>query len=223
METKSPSHDTLETVRAHFSRKEPVRWLFCGDSITHGVKHTRGRRDYTQHFAERVRGELGRRRDVVLNVAASGETTRELLEDFKWRVEESRPDVVFLMIGMNDCAKSRSMQVWQFASNLKEFCRRVQALGAAVVLQTSPPVVQGLAPEREALFPAFMDVVRSVAHSNSAALVDHHDFWGNHPCKHILWMADAYHPGAYGHLAVAHCLFHALGIFCGSSDTCRLP
>jgi lysophospholipase L1-like esterase len=223
MKTKSPSHDTLETVRAHFARKEPVRWLFCGDSITHGLKHTRGRRDYTQHFAERVRGELGRRRDVVLNVAASGETTRELLEDFKWRVEESRPDVVFLMIGMNDCAKSRSMQVWQFSSNLKEFCRRVQALGAAVVLQTSPPVVQGLAPEREALFPAFMDVVRSVAHSNSAALVDHHDFWRNHPGKHILWMADAYHPGAYGHLAVAHCLFHALGIFCGSSDTCRLP
>lgn len=223
METKSPPSDPLETIRGHFSREEPVRWLFCGDSITHGVRHTRGRRDYTQHFAERVRFELGRRRDIVLNVAVSGETTRELLEDFKWRVEDARPDVVFLMIGMNDCAKSRSMEVREFASNLEEFCRRVQALGASIVLQTSPPVLEGFAPEREALFPAFMDAVRSTAHSNLAGLVDHQVFWRNHPGKHILWMADAYHPGAYGHLAIAHCLFHALGIFCESSDTCRLP
>ena len=41
------------------SRKEPVRWLFAGDSITQGARHTRGHRDYTQLFKERV-GELAR-------------------------------------------------------------------------------------------------------------------------------------------------------------------
>ena len=43
----------------------PVTWVFLGDSITQGVAHTHGRRGYVEHFAERVRGELGRRGDAV--------------------------------------------------------------------------------------------------------------------------------------------------------------
>ena len=49
----------------------PVTWVFLGDSITQGVRHTRGRRGYVEHFAERVRGELGRRSDAVVNSGVS--------------------------------------------------------------------------------------------------------------------------------------------------------
>ncbi|HEU5326569.1 MAG TPA: hypothetical protein VFU78_00670, partial [Thermomicrobiales bacterium] len=47
-------------VRALLQGVEPVRWVFAGDSITHGAAHTIGWRDYTELFGERVRWELRR-------------------------------------------------------------------------------------------------------------------------------------------------------------------
>ena len=47
--------------------------MFTGDSITHGALHTMGWRSYPEHFAERVRWELGRMRDIVINTGISGD------------------------------------------------------------------------------------------------------------------------------------------------------
>ena len=80
----------------------PVTWVFLGDSITQGVAHTHGRRGYVEHFAERVRGELGRRGDAVINSGVSGATTEDLLPEFHWRAGRFAPDVVFVMFGTND-------------------------------------------------------------------------------------------------------------------------
>ena len=44
----------METIRRLLSRDAPVKWLFTGDSITHGALHTIGWRDYTELFSERV-------------------------------------------------------------------------------------------------------------------------------------------------------------------------
>lgn len=215
--------DSLGKIGSLLADENPVRWLFCGDSITHGVRHTWGCRDYTQHFAERVRSEMGRRRDFVINTAVSGDTTREVLADFEWRVAQFRPHVVFMMIGMNDCAQSRKMSVGEFASNLGEFCRRVQEdLGALAVLQTSPLILKGMAPDRECTFPAFMEAVRSVAKSRSAVLVDHEAHWRALSDKQFFLMSDAYHPGTYGHIAMAHKLLEVLGILDPESPTGRL-
>jgi lysophospholipase L1-like esterase len=215
--------DSKKAVSDLISGESPVRWLFCGDSITHGACHTWGHRDYTQHFAERVRFEMRRGRDIVINSAVGGETSRDLLADFDWRVTQFRPDAVFLMMGMNDCEQTRTMKVEEFRANLEEFCRRVrEVVGSLVVLQTSPPIIKGMGPNREGSFPAFMDAIRSVAHSRALPLVDHQAFWQQNANKHTFWMSDAIHPGSYGHLALATCLFEALGIFDASSNTCRL-
>src|SRR4051794_7915004 len=80
----------------------PVTWVFLGDSITQGVAHTRGRRGYVEHFAERVRGELGRRGDAVVNSGVSAATTEDLLPEFHWRAGRFAPDVVFVMFGAHD-------------------------------------------------------------------------------------------------------------------------
>ena len=62
----------MERVKALLEGKEPVKWLFYGDSITHGALHTFGMRDYAELFSERVRFEMGRTQDIVLNTAISG-------------------------------------------------------------------------------------------------------------------------------------------------------
>ena len=45
----------MDEIRALLGRAEPVRWVFTGDSITHGAAHTIGWRDYTELFDERAR------------------------------------------------------------------------------------------------------------------------------------------------------------------------
>jgi hypothetical protein len=72
----------------------PRTWLFYGDSITHGVLHTAGARCFSEHFTERLRFELERPDDVVLNTACYGHNTRQMLSHFPLRVARFKPDVV---------------------------------------------------------------------------------------------------------------------------------
>jgi lysophospholipase L1-like esterase len=202
--------------------KKPAKWLFYGDSITHGALHTFGRRDYTEHFSERVRTELGRPQDIVIKTAISGNTTRDLLATFDWRVAGLQPDVVFLMIGMNDCSTGRNIPLEEFRSNLRLLVNKIEELGGLPILQTTCPILRGSAPDREENFPAFMNAIRELAVERSLDLVDHEAYWKAHADKHFYWMSDAFHPNGEGHLAFAHELFRKLGIFDENSTTCRL-
>lgn len=112
-----PGH-TIEAAR-------PIKWVFYGDSITHG-RYTRSVSGITQcSFAERIRFELGRTMDVVITTAISGDNTRGPLAGFDWRVAQFDPDVVFVMIGMNDCSEgndilSRGIREQPHAANRKD-------------------------------------------------------------------------------------------------------
>src|SRR5262245_43171096 len=85
-------------VKELLGRKEPLTWVFTGDSITHGALHTKGWRSYPEHFAERVRWELKRMRDIVVNTGISGDRAQGLLPDIDWRVLHLKPDVVSVML-----------------------------------------------------------------------------------------------------------------------------
>src|SRR6266511_979426 len=94
----------LAGIKQFLAGKKALTWVFTGDSITHGALHTLGWRSYPEHFAERVRWELRRMRDVVINTGISGDRTGGLLADLDWRVLRFKPDVVSVMFGMNDCS-----------------------------------------------------------------------------------------------------------------------
>lgn len=212
----------MKCIQALLSRKEPVKWLFYGDSITHGAVHTSGGRDYTEHFSERVRTELGRGQDIVIKTAISGNTTRDLLETFDWRVASLRPDVVFLMIGMNDCSVGRNLPLEEFQANLVKLVEQIESPGSRLVLQTTCPILPGTAADREGNFPAYMQAIRDLAESRSLPLIDHEAYWRQHPGKHFYWMNNAFHPNAAGHIVFAHEVFRQLGIFDANANTCRL-
>ena len=212
----------MERVKRLLASDEPVKWLFYGDSITHGALHTFGYRDYAELFAERVRYELGRTPDVVINTGISGDTTRGLLAKFEWRVAQFKPQVVFVMIGTNDCSEGNDITLQEFRGNLVELVRRLEAVGALAVLQTTCPILESAAPERAPQFHVYMDAVRSVASQESLPLVDHTRFWAEQPDKHFFWLSDALHPNAYGHRAFAYLIFRELGIHDPAAPSCRL-
>lgn len=212
----------MRRVRLLIRRAGPVRWLFLGDSITQGVRHTRGLRDYTQHFAERCRYELGRGRDLVLNAAVSGQSTRDLLADLSWRTKFFRPDAVFLMMGMNDCTREREVSPARFSDNLDSLCARLGKGGALVILQTSCPPLPGT-PQRETTFRPYMKIVRQVAARRKLPLIDHERWWRRHAAEHFSWMDNPVHPNGHGHSAMAHLIFRRLGILTPQSETGRVP
>lgn len=213
----------MRRVKTLLAGETPRTWLFYGDSITHGVAHTHGWRDYTELFAERVRYEMGRALDIVLNTAVSGNTTIDLLDSFEWRVARFHPDVIFLMIGMNDSSDTRpEIDRATFTANLETICEKAESLGCLPVLQTTSLVLPGASPDREAHLPGFMDAVRAVARHRELPLVDHTAHWEDHGEQRYLWNSNAFHPNEMGHRALARCLFDAMGIQDPASLTCRL-
>jgi acyl-CoA thioesterase I len=202
--------------RLHSAR--PLTWVFVGDSITHGVG-TEGWRSFVEHFAERVRTELERVDDVVVNTGISGNRTGDVLAGFDARIRRFRPDVVVVMLGTNDSVEGPPGRT-AFRQHLDEIVARVRGTGALPVLQVPPPVDTSAAAERNDLA-SYADIVREVAEAGEVVLVDHRAHWlqagdGQAPPQ---WLADEIHPNARGHLEMARTIFRRLHIFDPGSPT----
>ena len=207
----------MERIKAILAGEERVRWLFYGDSITHGAKHTLGMRDFTEIFRERVVWEMQRGQDLVLNSAHSGFTCEALLHDFDWRAAAFKPTVALVMIGTND---SKKVTAEEFRGQLRELVDKFEAIHTLTVLQTPLPVLLNLDQSRASV-PELAQVVRDVAAERSLPLIDHFKSWSDDPAKFYLH-ADALHPNAQGHIKIAQDIFRAFGIYSESSWVCKL-
>ncbi len=212
-------------LRSIFSSSKGVTWLLTGDSITHGAVYTCGWRSYPEHFVERLRWELRRMADTVINTGTSGDTTDGLLKDLKRRALRFRPDVTSIMMGMNDCVGGRyGMEA--FRSNLFNLADASEETASLLLLHTPNPIRPGSDVERTHL-PHYADVIREVATRRKLMLVDHYGHWITQDRKHRgafrRWLvSDGIHPNAQGHLELAKLFFVTLGIFDPASPTCQL-
>jgi len=207
------------------SNPEPITWVFAGDSITHGALYTEGHRCFVEHFGERVRWELRRFDDMVLNAGVCGERTEGLLEALDRRVLRFRPEVVSLLPGMNDClAGVRGRE--SFRRNLRELIARIREAGALPVLQTPNLIYTPNATARCDL-PTYVQIIREEAAQLETPLVDHWHDWcqANSELGGVLrWLQDqSIHPNQFGHRAMAQSLFRALGLFDPHSLSCTMP
>lgn len=196
-----------------------LTWVITGDSITHGAWFTEGARSYPEHLAERVRAEMLRFRDIIINTGVSGEISSGLMADFDWRVLRFKPDVVSINLGMNDCAK---IPVEQFKKEMGEMVKRSKQAGAVVILHATNTVV---AEHKHAqLLPPFIEAVRQLAIEHDVMLVDHYQNFSEEKqgTERRTWLSDAIHPNGLGHAHMAVEMFRVLGIYDPQSDTCKL-
>lgn len=214
----------LAAIQMLLKRPEPVTWVFTGDSITHGAAHTFGWRSYSEHFAERLRWEMRRVRDFVINTGISGDRLHRMNADIERRVLRFKPDVVSAMFGMNDClagADGHSV----FRSALAELKSRTDSIGAALVLHT-PNFIHYPADIPRKDLVSYAVIVREFAAEHKVLLVDHYAYWEKtrqKPYSLLVLLADAaIHPNQYGHILLAHETFRTLGMFDSNSATCRL-
>lgn len=104
-------------------KSKPLIWVWAGQNTGEGALKTA--RNEPQNFAERVRWEMGRRRDIVIDTRTHGATAGALDKNFEARVARFRPAVVVLQPGEGDDAAA--------------LIERVRKLGAIPVVQSDAP------------------------------------------------------------------------------------
>ncbi|MDK0538783.1 SGNH/GDSL hydrolase family protein [Clostridium perfringens] len=196
--------------------------VFTGDSITHGPLHTKGYRSYTEHFRERLKEKFKNENIMVFNTGVSGATTRDIIRDFHICVNIYDPDVVFIMLGMND-SSNQIVPLEEYRSNILELINKVREIGAIPIIQTSNIIKMDLS--RKSL-KFYMDIVRAVARENNVMLIDHYSHWEelekeSSNLKNEL-LNDLIHPNEKGHLEIVKFIFKELDIFEEDSYTCNL-
>lgn len=202
----------------------PITWVFTGDSITHGALYTEAQRSYPEHFSERVRWELRRFQDVVINTGVCNERAEGLLAALDARILRFRPEVAFILIGMNDCiAGVRGRE--SFRKSLTSIVERLREHQVLPVLQTPNLIYTPNASSRTDL-PAYIQIIREVAVQMETALIDHWNDWcqARPEVGAILpWLQDeSIHPNGLGHRVMTHSICRALGVFDPHSLTCSL-
>lgn len=211
----------LARLKARMAEKRPMTWLFTGDSITHGAAHTKGWRCFAEIFAERVRYEMGRRTDMVVNTGISGDTTAGMVAALDWRATRFQPDVTFIMFGMNDSVIGPDLATYE--ANLRKLVAEARRNGGIAVLMRVNPCLPGSGQERRhAKLESYMDAVSKVAADERLILVDHWADWRKEPKAIPAMMNDEVHPNALGHQEMAIRILQTLGLHDPKAFTGRI-
>lgn len=79
----------------------------------------------------------------IINAGIGGDTTNTAKSRFKSAVLNRRPDVVFISLGVNDCAidMERYVDLDTYKANMEYFIDECQKVGARVIVNVPTPVV----------------------------------------------------------------------------------
>lgn len=199
---KLPDFSKLQSL---FRSSKPLKWLFAGDSITHGCLHTKDYPRFSEIFEFYLGAAPPRRKDLVFNTGVSGATTEECLSYENEWLYSLKADVVFICFGMND-ANREEVTLEMYKNNLLHFIKSLREQGALPILQT--PQLSA----RRKLTDEYNDAVRKIAEEEKVLLVDLDEYWKNHRKVVRGMMNDPIHPNRYGHLQWTRLLIKALGL-----------
>lgn len=219
-----------EKLAQRLAAPEPITWLFAGDSITHGSVHLLEYRGYVQLFEERVRTELRRHLDVVINTGIGGWQLSQILEKETHLISRFRPTVFSLCLGMNDAANLELDQLPEWERAYSGLLQRLRDQGTEHFILHTPPLVdvQSQRPmaQKRLNVPHFSAAIRRLAEANGAILVDHERFWQERASANervtLFAQSDTIHPNTYGHRAMLECLCRQLDIWEPTSPLGRL-
>ncbi|WP_329576346.1 GDSL-type esterase/lipase family protein [Kitasatospora sp. NBC_01250] len=187
-----------------------MTWVMTGDSITQAVLHTHGARGWVEHVHERVRWQLDRLTDIVVNTGVSAWRATDVLAAYDHLIGRFEPEVLSISLGTND-ARAGLAGLAEFRESMSAIIARAD--GAQIVLHT--PVLVSLAGRAaRAELPAYCQAVREIAAETGALLVDHEAYWlARFPDSDpIAWLDDPAHPNAVGHRHMADHTLRTLGL-----------
>ncbi|MEY9848876.1 SGNH/GDSL hydrolase family protein [Streptacidiphilus sp. MAP5-3] len=193
---------------------EPMTWVMAGDSITQAVLHTHGERGWVEHLHERIRWQLDRLTDIVVNTGVSGWRAPDVLGSFEHLIGRFRPDVLSISLGTND-ARAGLAGLDEFREAMHAIIARSRNECAGVQVVVHTPVLVSLAGRgARGEQPAYCQAVREIAAETGALLVDHEAHWRARfqDADPIPWLDNPAHPNPVGHLEMANLTLRALGL-----------
>ncbi|WP_409344257.1 SGNH/GDSL hydrolase family protein [Paenibacillus sp. MBLB4367] len=196
-------------------RGEHALIVLLGDSITEINYHLHGHLNYAGLLQKRLLEAYGRNA-LFINAGVSGNTTRNLLARLTRDALQFKPDLVTLMIGVNDCGKGVPLE--EYAQNLETLIASIRQSGSEVLLLTQHPLHPGLPEiaEKYGEYPDFMEAARTVAKRLEVHLCDIYEGWqtalADHPNRFWSLMNDPLHPNERGHRLTAQLVLETLGL-----------
>ena len=213
----------FQDIKKRIADKEPIIWVFTGDSITHGALHTYGWRSYVEHFQERVRFEMRRMTDIVINSGISGDTMKGILARDEWRIFQFKPQIISVKIGMNDCRDGEKGLTF-FKESLEKLIEKTNKQKIHLILNT-PNLIQFELDKARQSLPLYVETIREISKERKIPLVDHYDYWLKETkgsSRLQMWLNDgSIHPNNFGHIVLARKIFQDLGIFDEKSIVCN--
>ena len=112
----------------------PVRIAFLGDSITEKNFHTHDKANYVDYaecyFTAR------NPRALIINAGKSGDTTPKAIMRMKQAVLDHKPDLTFVMLGINDCSSWFNVPFDDYTTLMKQIIETLLQAQSAVVVIT---------------------------------------------------------------------------------------
>lgn len=200
--------------------------LFIGDSITHGgrgndMNHYLGH-GYAAEIAMRYLGYRPQKGLCFLNRGVSGDTTRDLLKRwdadvahlrlrengwagvFPGRGGDLRPDVVSILVGINDFQGGK-LTPDEYAANLEQLVDRTLAVNARCQIVICEPF--SLPEDMSPGFQAIQKSARSVAKKRRLCFIDFQRLFSDVLAKENpnarYWFWDKAHPTYAAHIRMA--------------------
>ncbi|MFF9124962.1 SGNH/GDSL hydrolase family protein [Streptomyces sp. NPDC014889] len=189
-----------------------VRFVALGDSLTEGVGDPTG--DGWRGWAALLAGGLAEKPAAVefTNLAVSGAQTRDVLERQTPAGLDLRPDVVSVVVGVNDTLR-RTFDIHAVAARLDQVCTAFTRRGAVLLTAClpDPGAMLGLPGALARPLARRQRAVNTVVHALSEryGAVHLHADEGQWLTDRAMWSADRLHPGERGHRQLA-VRFHAL-------------
>lgn len=187
----------------------PLRFVALGDSLTEGIGDPVG--DGWRGWAALLADGLGPAVDFT-NLAVSGSQTRDVLERQTPAALALRPDVVSVVIGVNDTLRC-TFDIHAVAARLDEVYAAFRARGAILLTAClpDPGAMLGLPGALARPLARRQHAVNAVVHALSERYeaVHLHASEGAWLTDRAMWSADRLHPGERGHRQLA-LRFHAL-------------
>ncbi|MFJ8084710.1 SGNH/GDSL hydrolase family protein [Streptomyces sp. NPDC096205] len=188
----------------------PVRFVALGDSLTEGVGDPVG--DGWRGWAALLAGGLAEESVRFTNLAVSGAQTRDVVESQLPAALVLRPDLVSVVIGVNDTLR-RSFDIHAVAARLDRVYAAFAAQGAVLLTAClpDPGAMLGLPGALARPLARRQRAVNTAVHALSErhGAVHLHAAEGAWLTDRALWSADRLHPGERGHRQLA-VRFHAL-------------
>lgn len=199
----------------------PLTWVFTGDSITHGLVHTKGYDAVAQIFEKYLKEDLGRTEDVVINTGVSSTDTVWALENIEQRVTKYKPDIVSVMLGTNDVYTNvrgyhtgddgQAIVITKelYRENLENMVKKIRENNpeVCIIFRSPTPTTHG---SRDTYLDGggYLQVLEEVAKKDGNILyIDQYREWDKElRAFRYLWGANYYygdgnlHPGAAGQL-----------------------